>query len=99
MAEQVTKTKNPGRVAQGHKLAALNKERKEKLRQAEQPAELSTELSKEQSQEQTAVLSSAWYCGGAAIILGVVIAFFFYQRKKPALAPVSTRVDDNFCMN
>jgi len=48
MAEQVTKTKNSGRVAQGHKLAALNKERKEKLRQAGQPAELSTELSKEQ---------------------------------------------------
>ena len=38
---RVTKPKNPGRVAQGHKLAELNKQRKQQLKEQsqEQPQE------------------------------------------------------------
>ena len=47
----VTREKHPGHVAQGHKLAALMKKRKEILRNKEQ----STVQSSEQSTEQPSV--------------------------------------------
>ena len=44
MSETITREKHPGRVAQGHKLAALMKKRKEEmLCGKEQPTEQSTE--------------------------------------------------------
>ena len=49
----ITQDKGPGRVAQGHKLAALMKKRKEEiLRSKEQYTEQSKDQSKEQSKEQ-----------------------------------------------
>ena len=54
----ITQEKHPGRVAQGHKLAALMKKRKEKiLRSKEQSTEQSTEQSSIQSTEQPSVQS------------------------------------------
>ena len=54
----ITREKHPGRVAQGHKLAALIKKRKEEiLCNKEQSAEQSTEQSKEESKEQSSVQS------------------------------------------
>ena len=61
---EVTK-KHPGRVAQGHKLAALMKKRKEEMLQ-NKPV-LSTEQSSVLSTEQSSVLSSQ-----TLIILGLV---------------------------
>ena len=60
----MTREKHPGRVAQGHKLAALMKKRKEEiLRNKEQSTEQSkeqpTEQSKEHSTEQSSAQSSA----------------------------------------
>ena len=77
---EVTK-KHPGRVAQGHKLAALMKKRKEEMLQnkPEQSTVLSTEQSKEQSTEQSTVLSteqsteqSSVLSSQTLIILGLV---------------------------
>ena len=49
-----TRKKHPGRVAQGHKLAALMKKRKEEiLRSKEQSTEQPTEQSTEQSTAQS----------------------------------------------
>ena len=50
----ITREKHPRRVAQGHKLAALMKKRKEEiLRSKEQPTEQSSEQSSEQSTVQS----------------------------------------------
>ena len=46
----ITREKHPGRVAQGHKLVALMKKRKEEILRSK---EQSTEQSKEQSTEQS----------------------------------------------
>ena len=55
----ITREKHPGRVAQGHKLAALMKKRKEEiLYNKEQSTEQSTVQSKEQSKEQSSVQST-----------------------------------------
>ena len=52
----ITREKHPGRVAQGHKLAALMKKRKEEiLRNKEQSTEQSIVQSKEQSSVQSTV--------------------------------------------
>ena len=87
MVDKVTK-KHPGRVAQGHKLAALMKKRKEEMLQnkhSEQPTVLSTEQSTEQptvlSTEQSSVLSSK-----TLIILGIVgigVAGIYIFKKTP----------------
>ena len=54
MAEVITREKHPGRVAQGHKLAALMKKKKEEiLRNKEQCTVQSTEQSTVQSTEQS----------------------------------------------
>ena len=50
-----TKTKHPGRVAQGHKLVALNRERKAALKQPEQQPE---QQPAQQSQTSTVVYGS-----------------------------------------
>ena len=58
-----TREKHPGRVAQGHKLAAFMKKRKEEIlhskeQSTEQPKEQSTEQSTEQSSVQSTVQST-----------------------------------------
>ena len=52
----VTREKHHGRVAQGHKLVALMKKRKEEIfRSKEQPTEQCTEQSTVQSTEQSTI--------------------------------------------
>ena len=60
--KKITQEKYPGRVAQGHKLAALMKKRKEEIlpnkEQKEQSTVQSTEQSSVQSTEQPSVQST-----------------------------------------
>ena len=91
-----TKTKHPGRVAQGHKLVALNRERKAALK--EQP-----EQQPEQQPAQQSQTSTVFYGGGALAILVVgVVALYLYRGKiasdSPSKAPPAPE-NDIFCMN
>ena len=95
-----TKTKHPGRVAQGHKLVALNKERKAALK--EQP-EQQPEQQAEQQPAQQSQTSTVVYGGGALAVLLVVGAALYLYRGKiasdftPPKAPPSE--PDIFRMN
>ena len=97
-AKQVmTQEKHPGHVAQGHKLAALMKKRKEEiLRSKEQSTEQSTVQSTvqstehstvqstEQSTEQPSVQSNDTYIYGVGILAVLVIdvcILFMYNKK------------------
>ena len=80
----ITREKHPGRVAQGHKLAALMKKRKEEiLRSKEQSTEQSTVQSTvqstEQSTEQPSVQSNDTYVYGVGIlaVLAIGVCVFF----------------------
>ena len=92
-----TKTKHPGRVAQGHKLVALNKERKAALK--EQPEQQAEQQPAQQSQTSTVVY------GGGAIALLILAggALYLSRRATPATSstPVNLPALDNdiFCMN
>ena len=88
----ITREKHPGRVAQGHKLAALMKKRKEEiLRSKEQSTEQSTVQSTvqstEQSTEQPSVQSNDTYVYGVGILavlaIGVCV-FFAYNTTSQA---------------
>ena len=94
MVDKVTKEKHPGRVAQGHKLVALMRKRKEEMLQnkhTEQSSVLSTEQPTEQPTEQSLVLSteqSSVLSSKTLIILGIVgigVAgiYIFNIRKTP----------------
>ena len=83
----ITQEKHSGRVAQGHKLAALMKKRKEILRNKEQ----STEQSSVQSSVQSTVQSNDTYIYGvgmlAVLAIGVYVFFAyntFSKNKKQA---------------
>ena len=67
---KVTKPKNPGRVAQGHKLAELNKQRKQQL--------------KENPQEQPQGESSLPNKSTIILTLGVLglVAYIVYDKVK-----------------
>ena len=93
----ITQEKHHGRVAQGHKLAALMKKRKEEiLRNKEQSTEQSTEQSSVQfteqstvkSTEQSSVQSNDTYVYGVgmpvvlAIGVCVFLAYNAFQPKK-----------------
>ena len=105
MSEAVTKMKNRGQVAQGHKLVALNRERKKGLK-AKQPVEQPTEQSAEQHAEHHAeqpsrALGHTTLYGGGAVAICVGLALYLHFRgKKPTLVahPIKPN-DDIFCMN
>ena len=95
----ITREKHPGLVAQGHKLAALMKKRKEEiLRSKEQSTEQSTVQSTvqstehstvqstEQSTEQPSVQSNDTYVYGVGILAVLAIGvcvFFTYNTFQP----------------
>ena len=98
--DRVTKTKHPGRVAQGHKRATLNRERKAALK--EQPTQQPTQQLEQQPEQQPTQQSqtSTVVYGGALAIIVVGVALYLYHGKKPAppsSAPLNN--DDIFCMN
>ena len=87
----ITREKHPGRVAQGHKLAAIMKERKEEIlhnkeQSTEQSAEQSTEQSTVHSTEQPSVQSNGSNVYGVGILavlaIGVCV-FFAYNTFQP----------------
>ena len=104
--DRVTKTKHPGRVAQGHKLATLNRERKAALKEqsAQQPTqqlEQQPEQQHEQQPTQQSQTSTVVYGGALAIVAVIGVALYLYRGKKPAppsSAP-SNNNDDIFCVN
>ena len=80
----ITREKHPGRVTQGHKLAALMKKRKEEiLRSKEQSPVQPTEQSSVQSTVQSTVQSSAQsndtyvYGVGLLAVLAIDVCVFF----------------------
>ena len=85
----ITREKHPGRVAQGHKLAALMKKRKEEILRSKeqstvQPTEQSTDQSSVQSTVQSTVQSNDTYVYGVgilAVLAAGVCVFFTYQAK------------------
>ena len=84
----IIRERHPGRVTQGHKLAALMKKRKEILRDKEQSTVQSTEQSSVQSTEQPSVQSTVQsnYVYGVGILAVVVIGvcvFFAYNTFQP----------------
>ena len=91
--DRVTKTKHPGRVAQGHKLVALNRERKAALK--EQPTQQHEQQPTQQLQTPTVV-----YGGALAIVAVIGVALYMYRGKKPAPpSSAPSNNDDIFCMN
>ena len=95
----VTKTKHPGRVAQGHKLVALNRERKAALK--EQPVQ-QPEQQPEQQPVQQSQTSTVVYGSGALAVLVVVgvVALYLYHEKKPIPTTHPLESNDNiFKMN
>ena len=77
----ITQEKHTGRVAQGHKLVALNKKRKEEiLRSREQSIEQSTI----ESTVQSTVQSNYVYGVGMLAVLAIgVCVFFAYNTFQP----------------
>ena len=76
----ITQEKHPGRVTQGHKLAALMKKRKEEiLRDKEQSSVQPTVQSTEQSTKQPSVQSNGTYIYGVGVlaVLAIGACVFF----------------------
>ena len=84
----IIRERHPGRVTQGHKLAALMKKRKEILRDKEQSTVQSTEQSSVQSTEQPSVQSTVqsnyvYGVGMRAVFAIGVCVFFAYNTFQP----------------
>ena len=81
----ITREKHLGRVAHGHKLAALVKKGKEEiLHNKEQPTVQSTKQSSVESTEQSTVQSSYVYgVGILAVVATGVCVFFAYNTSQP----------------
>ena len=101
MSEQVTKSKNEGRVAAGKRLVEWNRKNKENLVKNKEQVE-SSDLTRDagDQQEPQSQTSTVLY-GGLAIVVVIGVALYVY-RKKPAplttsAAPPSNN-DDIFCM-
>ena len=84
----VTREKHPGRDAQGHKLAALMKKRKEEMRNKEQSTEQSTVQPSVQpsvqSSVQSAVQSNYVYGVGILAVLAICVCVFFAYNASQA---------------
>ena len=102
----ITQEKHPGRVAQGHKLVALMKSRKEEiLRSKEQSTEQSKEQSTEQSSaqpieqslvqsaEQSTAQSNDTYLYGVGMlaVLAISACVFFTYNKKAHEEPIQPK--------
>ena len=94
----ITREKHPGCVAQGHKLAALMKKRKEEILRSKeqstvQPTEQSTDQFSVQSTIQSTVHSNGTYVYGVGILAVLIVdvcVFFTYQAKN--------KKQDNDCL-
>ena len=78
--EEVTKPKNPGRVAAGKKTAELNRKRKEDLlNQKTVPSD--TDSGTEEVPRGPELSSQALYRGGAVIIVALALGGAFFLEK------------------
>ena len=107
--DRVTKTKHPGRVAQGHKLVTLNRERKAALKEqsAQQPTQQLEQQPEQQHEQQPTQQSTQQHeqkptqqsqtptvvYGGALAIVAVIGVALYIYRKKPA--PPSSAPSNN----
>ena len=101
MSEQVTKSKNEGRVAAGKRLVEWNRKNKENLVKNKEQVESSDLTRDAGDQQEPQSQTSTVLCGGLAIVVVIGVALYVY-RKKPAplttsAAPPSNN-DDIFCM-
>ena len=80
----VTRENYPGRDAQGHKLAALMKKRKEEMRNKEQSTEQSTVQPSVQPSVQSAVQSNYVYGVGILAVLAICVCVFFAYNASQA---------------
>ena len=88
----VTKEKHPGRVAQGHKLAALMKKRKEELKSEQQTEQSTEQLTEPTSATSNTTLYSIILVAGIA---GIAALFYWKRNAVHAVKPK----DDIFRMN
>ena len=97
----VTKEKHPGRVAQGHKLAALMKQRKEELKQNKQSEQQTEQLTEPHEKK---LSNTTLYGAGLALIAGIALFYFWNQKPEktpPPVLPTKPKIsdDDFFRMN
>ena len=101
MSEEVTKPKNPGRVAADKRTAELNRKIKEDLLKNQKAVPEGHDPGTEELSKGHESSSQAYYGGGAAVTaavaLGIGIAvFFLWKRDVPAVQKQPEK--DIFCM-
>ena len=97
MSEQVTKSKNEGRVAAGKRLVEWNRKNKENLVKNKEQVE-SSNLSSDQQEPQSQT-STVAYGGALAIVVVVGVAIYVYRKKPAPPSSAPSNNDDIFCMN
>ena len=97
MSEQVTKSKNEGRVASGKRLAEWNRKNKENLVKNKEQVE-SSNLSSDQQEPQSQT-STVVYGGALAIVAIIGVALYIYRKKPAPPSSAPSNNDDIFCMN
>ena len=108
MSEQVTKSKNEGRVAAGKRLVEWNRKNKENLVKNKEQVE-SSNLSSDQQEPQSQTssdqqepqiqTSTVAYGGALAIVVVVGVAIYVYRKKPAPPSSAPSNNDDIFCMN
>ena len=106
--DRVTKTKHPGRVAAGKRVAGWNRKNKENLVKNKEQVE-SSNLSSDQQvessnlssdqQEPKSQTSTVVYGGALAIVVVIGVALYIYRKKPAPPSSVPSNNDDIFCMN
>ena len=105
MSEQVTKSKNEGRVASGKRLVEWNRKNKENLvkKNKEQVDQRATQLQSSNlssdQQEPQSQTSTVVYGGALAIVVVVGVALYVYRKKPAPPSSAPSNNDDIFCMN
>ena len=97
MSEQVTKSKNEGRVAAGKRLVEWNRKNKENLVKNKEQVE-SSNLSSDQQEPQSQT-STVVYGGALAIVAVIGVALYIYRKKPAPPSSAPSNNDDIFCMN
>ena len=102
--DRVTKTKHPGRVASGKRLAGWNRKNKENLVKNKEQVESSDQqvessnLSSDQQEPQSQT-STVVYGGALAIVAVIGVALYIYRKKSAPPSSAPSNNDDIFCMN
>ena len=87
----ITKAKHPGCVAQGHKLAALMKERKQELvknKDSEVSSSTDSSTDKALASHVGSAMSNFGLYGGIIFLIAGRFYYFYTHRKTPTQAPL-----------